>query len=96
MVQRNRIFISVKGVKYVISLSAKVGSHSKTEIQHNIERIREALETDSPLDNHLTIWLQKIEKNPRAYSVNDLYSKLARAYLFIYFSFKQVQFNFIS
>jgi|GEM_PF-287756 len=78
MAQRNRIFISVKGIKYVISLSTKVEWHSKTEIQHNIERIRDALETDSPLDNYLTIWLQKIEKNPRAYSVNDLYSKLAK------------------
>ena len=43
-----------------------------------MEAIRDALEMEVALDQNTSLWIQKIDKDPKAYSVNDLYSKLAK------------------
>ena len=43
-----------------------------------MEAIRDALEMEVALDQNTSLWIQKIDKDPKAYGVNDLHSKLAK------------------
>jgi len=43
-----------------------------------VEAIKDALEKEFALDQHTSLWIQKIDKDPKAYGVNDLHSKLAK------------------
>lgn len=43
-----------------------------------MEAIKDALEKEVALDQHTSLWNQKIDKDPKAYGVNDLHSKLAK------------------
>ena len=75
---RFRIFILIKGKRNTISLPSKIGEHNKLFIQNHVEAIKDALEKEVALDQHTCLWIQKIDKDPKAYGVNDLYSKLAK------------------
>ena len=43
-----------------------------------MEAIKDALEKEVALDQHTSLWIQKIDNDPKAYGVNDLHSKLAK------------------